>query len=66
MSPLLQRILESKEAHRKRLRALSYPEKVRIVKQMRDAMLMIQIKARWIQPSETPPHTKSSTDQTTF
>ena len=36
MSPLMQRTLESKIARRKRLMALPYPEKVRIVEQMRE------------------------------
>jgi hypothetical protein len=37
MTPLMQRILESKNERRKRLMALPYPEKVRIVEQMRAA-----------------------------
>ena len=37
MSPLMQKTLESKHARRQRLMALSYPEKVRIVEQMRAA-----------------------------
>ena len=37
MSPLMQRTLESKDARRKRLMALPWPEKVRIVEQMRAA-----------------------------
>ena len=37
MSPLLQRTLESKNERRKRLMALPYPEKVRIVAMMRGA-----------------------------
>ena len=37
MSPLFQKILVTKQARRKRLRALSYPEKVRIVEKMRAA-----------------------------
>lgn len=37
MSPLMQKTLESKSARRQRLMALSYPEKVRIVEQMRAA-----------------------------
>jgi hypothetical protein len=35
MSPLMHRILEEKLARRTRMMALSYPEKVRIVEQMR-------------------------------
>lgn len=42
MSPLMQRILESKNERRKRLMALPYPEKVRIVEQMRAAAREIQ------------------------
>jgi len=42
MSPLMQRTLESKNERRKRLMALPYPEKVRIVAQMRAAALEIQ------------------------
>ena len=38
MSPLLQQTLEQKELRRKRLMALSYPEKVRIVEQMRKSL----------------------------
>ena len=37
MSPLLQRTLESKNERRKRLSALPWPEKVRIVERMRAA-----------------------------
>ncbi len=37
MSPLFQKTLESKAARRQRLMALPYPEKVRIVEQMRAA-----------------------------
>lgn len=35
MSPLIQHALESKNERRKRLMALPYPEKVRIVEKMR-------------------------------
>jgi hypothetical protein len=42
MSPLMQRTLESKNERRKRLMALPYPEKVRIVEQMRAAVREIQ------------------------
>jgi hypothetical protein len=37
MSPLMQQTLESKNERRKRLIALPYPEKVRIVEKMRAA-----------------------------
>ena len=37
MSPLLQQTLEAKADRRQRLAALPYPEKVRIVEQMRAA-----------------------------
>jgi hypothetical protein len=37
MSPLMQKNLESKSTRRQRLMALPYPEKVRIVEQMRAA-----------------------------
>ncbi|MCF7790122.1 MAG: hypothetical protein K9N47_28650 [Prosthecobacter sp.] len=42
MSPLFQKTLESKAARRQRLMALPYPEKVRIVEQMRAAALEIR------------------------
>jgi len=42
MSPLMQRALESKNERRKRLMALSYPEKVRIVEQLRATAREIQ------------------------
>jgi hypothetical protein len=42
MSPLLKHILESKVARRRQLMALPYPEKVRIVEQMRAAALEIK------------------------
>ena len=42
MSPLFQNALESKCARRQRLMALPYPEKVRIVEQMRAAALEIR------------------------
>ena len=38
----MQRTLESKDARRRRLMALPWPEKVRIVEQMRAAALEIQ------------------------
>lgn len=37
MSPLMQQTLESKNERRRRLMALPYPEKVRIVEKMRAA-----------------------------
>lgn len=42
MSPLLQRTLEEKTLRRKRLMALPYPEKVRIVEKMRAAAREIE------------------------
>ncbi len=42
MSPLMQRTLEAKNERRKRLMALPYPEKVRIVERMRAAAREIQ------------------------
>ena len=45
MSPLLQRTLEAKADRRKRLAALPYPEKVRIVEQMRAATREIRAAA---------------------
>ena len=42
MTPLMQRTLEQKNERRKRLMALPYPEKVRIVEQMRAAAREIQ------------------------
>jgi len=46
MSPLLQRTLEEKTLRRKRLMALPYPEKVRIVEKMRAAGREIQTAVR--------------------
>jgi hypothetical protein len=43
MSPLLQKTLESKSARRQRLRALSFPEKVRLVEQMQAAARQIRV-----------------------
>lgn len=42
MSPLMQRMLEGKDTRRKRLMALPWPEKVRIVERMRAAAREIQ------------------------
>lgn len=42
MSPLMQQTLEQKRLRRARLMSLPYPEKVRIVEQMRDAALRIK------------------------
>lgn len=42
MSPLMERTLEAKALRRKRLMALSYPEKVRIVEQMRAGLRQIR------------------------
>jgi|GEM_PF-1134808 len=43
MSPLFQKTLERKSARRQRLMALPYPEKVRIVEQMRAAAREIRL-----------------------
>ena len=48
MSPLMQQTLESKNERRKRLMALSYPEKVRIVEKMRAAAGAMKSAARHI------------------
>ncbi len=58
MSPLLQQALEAKAARRKRLMALPYPEKVRIVEQMRAAAREIQSAAegRLVLREEPPPY----------
>jgi len=45
MSPLMQASLESKSERRKRLMALPYPEKVRMVEQMRAAAREIKLAA---------------------
>lgn len=42
MSPLLQRTLEEKALRRKRLMALPYPEKVRIVEKMMSEVRQIR------------------------
>jgi len=42
MSPQMQKLLVQKQARRLRLAALPYPEKVRIVAQMREAALQIK------------------------
>lgn len=56
MSPLLQRILEEKILRRKRLMALPYPEKVRIVEELRAAAREIRSAAenRWVLREEPP------------
>lgn len=46
MSPLMQRTLENKNERRKRLMALPYPEKLRIVEQMRAATGEMKAAAR--------------------
>ena len=46
MSPLLQQTLEAKADRRQRLTALPYPEKVRIVEQMRTAAREIRAVVR--------------------
>ena len=45
MSTLLRQIVEQKRQRRIALAALSYPEKVRIVEQMREAMTHIRARA---------------------
>jgi hypothetical protein len=42
MNPLMQHSLKSKAARRKHLMMLSYPEKVRIVEQLREAARTIR------------------------
>jgi hypothetical protein len=54
MSPLLQQILEEKAARRKRLAALPYPDKVRIVEQMRAAARQIQAAAKKSRTAKWP------------
>lgn len=56
MSPLLQRTLEEKTLRRKRLMALPYPEKVRIVEKMRAAAREIEsaVKSRSVIREEPP------------
>ena len=56
MSPLLQRTLEEKTLRRKRLMALPYPEKVRIVEKMRAAAREIEfaVKSSSILREEPP------------
>ncbi len=56
MSPLMQETLEKKKLRRARLMALSYPEKVRIVEQMRQTAL--RIKAATVQSSGYGPGQK--------
>ena len=46
MSPLMREVLAQKQARRARLAALPYPEKVRIVAQLRDAALRIKASAQ--------------------
>ena len=50
MSPLMRQVLESKRRRRVELAALPYPEKVKIVEQMRKAMIGIRAAA----PTEKP------------
>jgi hypothetical protein len=57
MTPLMQRTLENKHKRRKRLMALPYPEKVRIVERMRAAAM--EIRSAEASPTvlrEEPPH----------
>lgn len=55
MSPLMQRTLENKNERRKRLMALPYPEKVRIVEKMRAAAGEISAARRGSVLREEPP-----------
>lgn len=56
MSPLMQQTLEQKTLRRKRLMALTYPEKVRIVQELRSAALEIRsaVKNRLVLREEPP------------
>ena len=64
MSPLMQRTLENKNERRKRLMALPYPEKVRIVEQMRAAAREIQSAQGSLGPYPDVMPTKNATDPT--
>jgi len=55
MSPLLQQTLDSKSARRRQLMALPYPEKVRIVEQMRAAAREIK-SVEWRLREEPAPY----------
>ena len=55
MSPLMTHTLEQKAVRRARLTALPYPEKVRIVAQMRSAALRIRFAAGNLSSGTTPP-----------
>lgn len=50
MSPLMRQILENKKQRRLELAALPFPEKVKIVEQMRETMKSLRAKA---QPAPT-------------
>ena len=56
MSPLMKQAMESKNERRKRLMALPYPEKVRIVEKMRAAAAAMNSAARrhTVQREEPP------------
>ncbi len=54
MTPLMRETLEKKRLRREKLMALSYPEKVRIVEQMRDAALRIKAVAARNLPGVNP------------
>lgn len=56
MSPLMQQTLEQKALRRKRLMELSYPEKVRIVQELRAATLQIQsvTEKQWVLKEVVP------------
>ena len=57
MSPQMKKLLVQKQARRLRLAALPYPEKVRIVVQLREAALRIKA-ATAGRTSTTPPYSR--------
>lgn len=59
MSPLMQQALESKTERRRRLMALPYPEKVRIVEKLQAAAREIQsAQGKILTPREDPTSAK--------
>ena len=54
MSPEMRELLKQKQARRVRLAALPYPEKVRIVMQMREAALRIKAATTGRLATKTP------------
>ena len=54
MSPEMRELLKQKQARRVRLAALPYPEKVRIVMQLRDAALRIKAATAGRATTKTP------------